>query len=399
MVLVKVAEPDEAVRTTSVSAATEAISPSKYTLLAPSGMRTDGGRVTAVDVLESWTRIPPAGAYPSSVTFARIAEPPSTVAVGLREINVGCRTVKVASAPSAPTVARMTPLVVETVGVVVTENVFANCPSGTVTEAGTETTPEEDDTEITVPPAGAGLPGRDTWHETEYPPASSVGVQASPRPDSVRRRSADRCWGLLISWSDSVVNRARIVPVVGCVTGVVAIGKVAVDAPGAIVTVGGTVMLGSVLSSVTIVCPVGYAGPMSPTVPVAWLPPTIAVGDTVTEVTSGRTAAIDASSHPPAQDALSVPLLGWLGSLNTRPVTVRGKSAVHCPGGTVTEPGTEKRSGAEEVRETTAPSAGARPVRRVTEHITVVVGLRGPEHLISRVWGTTSMEALFLWPP
>ena len=65
-------------------------------------------------------------------------------------------------------------------------------------------------------------------------------------------------------------------------TGTVVAVKVAVVAPAATVTVGGTVAAGLLLVRVTMAPPAG-AGPLRVTVPVEGLPPTTLVGFTVTE--------------------------------------------------------------------------------------------------------------------
>ncbi|MBK9375017.1 MAG: hypothetical protein IPN03_15150 [Holophagales bacterium] len=255
--------------------------------------------------------MPPAGAVPWSETLAEVRNPPSTgdpPPTRSSELRLDARTVSVTSATSVPSEARTTALVVETTGIAVTVKPLELIPCGTVTEAGTERTPDGEVSATTVPPAGAGLPGSETWHDASSPPRSSAGMQARPRPDGVTRRLPPLCCAPTIGEPDSIVTRPRIDPVAGCETEVVAIGNVAVDSPGATVTEAGRVIAGNVLSSVTVVCPVGYAGPIRTTVAVALPPPTTAVGEMSIRSTSGRKALIERSPHPPAHRPFSVAL-------------------------------------------------------------------------------------------
>jgi hypothetical protein len=144
-------------------------------LVAPAGISTVAGRVTAELLSDSETESPPAGAGVARVTVAPTGLPLTTLAAErVRAERAGGDTVSVAARVAPFQVAEMlTGVEVET-GAVAIGNVADVAPAAMVTVAGTVAAAELDASAIAAPPAGAAVPMRTVPVELT-PPATVVG--------------------------------------------------------------------------------------------------------------------------------------------------------------------------------------------------------------------------------
>jgi hypothetical protein len=155
---------------------------------------------------------------------------------------------------------------------VVTGNVAAVSPAGTVTFAGTVAAPLLLESATTAPPAGAALLNV-TVPVDELPPTRLVGFNAT----------LEITGAVIVSVAPfEPLYVPAIVAVELLLTAIVVTGNVAVVAPVGTVTLGGTVAAALLLESVTTTPPFG-ATPARVTVPVEELPPTTLAGSSVTE--------------------------------------------------------------------------------------------------------------------
>lgn len=150
--------PAVAVSVTVAFASTPSVVTAAVAVFTPARTVTVAGRVAAwVLELVKATAVPPAGAFPASVTV-RVAPVPPFTLVGetLAALITGAFTVSVAVLVTVPRTAVMTALALAGWGVVVTENVFVFVPEATVTEVGTVAAPVLPlESVTTFPPAGA----------------------------------------------------------------------------------------------------------------------------------------------------------------------------------------------------------------------------------------------------
>ena len=147
-------------------------------VVAPAATVTLEGTVAAALLDANVTVSPPAGAGPVSVSVA-VEVPPPFTEVGESEIpdRVAGETIMLTDFVTVPRVAVRVAVVLAATGVVVIVKVAEDEPSGTVTVAGTTATAELDETETTIPPAGA-LPLRKTVPTVDAPPTTVLGATA-----------------------------------------------------------------------------------------------------------------------------------------------------------------------------------------------------------------------------
>ena len=132
---------------------------------------------------------------------------------------------------------------------------------------------------------------------------------------------------------------AEIVAVVALVTLLVVIGKVAVVAPAATITLAGTVAERLLLERVAVIPPVG-AGPLSVTVPVDPVPLVTLVGETETpESAGGETVKVAYFLVPPVCGLIQLANIVTV-RVEAVAVVVTGKVAVLAPVTTTTLLGT-----------------------------------------------------------
>jgi hypothetical protein len=141
---------------TAMSLFTIDVCTGKVAVNAPAGTVTVDGTTTCALLDARFTTWPPTPAELARVTVATAASPPM-MAVGatVSDFGYGTSTYTVPCTSWPPTLAVITALVsVETV-FAVTGNVAVSAPTGTVTEAGTETAGELLSNITTTPPTGA----------------------------------------------------------------------------------------------------------------------------------------------------------------------------------------------------------------------------------------------------
>ena len=293
----------------TVDVVTDAVEIANVALVAPAATVTLTGAVAAVLLLDSATPNPPAGAVAVNVTVPCAETPPVTL-VGLTdtaESDAGAGggvTVSVAVFVAPPALPVIVTGVDAPTALVATLNVALVAPAATVTLAGTVAAavllPESD---TTTPPLGAAALNVAVPVD-ELPPTTLVGLTVTA--DS----AGDGGGGFTPSAANSVVlPRVADSWTVVVAEGNVVIVKLALVAPAATVTLGGTVAaLGRLLVNVTALPPAG-AGLGSVTVPVEGLPPVTLVGLTVKEervadgggVPSGLTVKIADLVTPPPE--------------------------------------------------------------------------------------------------
>ncbi len=174
---------------------------------------------------------------------------------------------------------------------VLTVNVALVAPAGTVTLEGTLAAPLLLASATCAPPAGAGPLSVTVPVEDCTLPITLVGF-------SVSEERVGSGGGVTVSVADLLTPPldAEMVTGVDVTTAVVFTGNVALVAPAAIVTVGGTLAAPLLLESATCAPPVG-AGPLNVTVPVEEFPPTTLVGFSESEerVVGGGGAGVTVS--------------------------------------------------------------------------------------------------------
>lgn len=146
------------------------------TLFPAATVTLEGVDATEVELLESVTTVPVAGAGPASVTVPVEGVPPTTeVGLSARELTVGAVTLKLAERET-PRVPVMFTEVLEATGLVVIVKVAVLAFAGTVTLVGTCATAALLDKVTTVPLAGAG-PVNVTVPVEEVPPMTALGLR------------------------------------------------------------------------------------------------------------------------------------------------------------------------------------------------------------------------------
>ena len=174
---------------------------------------------------------------------------------------------------------------------VLTVNVALVPPAGTVTLEGTLAAPLLLASATCAPPAGAGPLSVTVPVEDCTLPITLVGF-------SVSEERVGSGGGVTVSVADLLTppSDAEMVTGVDVTTAVVFTGNVALVAPAAIVTVGGTLAAPLLLESATCAPPV-EAAPLNVTVPVEEFPPTTLVGFSESEerVGGGGGAAVTVS--------------------------------------------------------------------------------------------------------
>jgi hypothetical protein len=218
-VAVRVTPPETAVIVADVDAVTDVVVIVNFALVAPEGTFTLAGTLTALELSERDTAVPPLGAGALKVTVPVAELPPDTL-VGLTVI-AEIDAVGAARFTESP-VLRITPssdalssAVVLSVGNVVTTKVAEVAPPGTVTLLGTRVTSgREVSILIATPTAGAG-PASVTVPVDDAPPTTLAGF-------SVREVSAGRL-GYSVKGCDNVTPPpvTRMVTTTGAVTGAV----------------------------------------------------------------------------------------------------------------------------------------------------------------------------------
>jgi hypothetical protein len=169
---------------------------------------------------------------------------------------------------------------------VFTVNVAEVFPAGILTDAGTVASDESLDSEIVIPPAGAG-PLSVTVPVELFPPVTLVGL----------RESEISTVGSMVSSTFSVTPLADpvIVAVVATETGAVLMANVAELLPLGTTTFVGGVTAPLLLESSTGNPPAG-AAPLSVTVPVEVAPPPTEAGSTLKPVRAGGVTVIEADA-------------------------------------------------------------------------------------------------------
>ena len=313
----------------------------------PAGIVTDPGPFNVLELLVTVTTTPPDPAGPFRVRVAVEIFPPITVAGdNVIESNASGLTVNVVVLEVAPNVAVKVTVEAAWTAEVLTTNVAELPPAGTVTELGTVAEERLEESEITVPPVGAG-PVRLTVPIALKPPTTAVGFTLTPV----------RAEGLIVSPAVRLILPvvAFIEAVVAEPTGRVDTVKEAVVAPAATVTVAGTLALVVLDARVTASPPTG-AWPFKVTVPVEGVPPITEVGLSVNPVMVGGTmVSVAETVVPPSvadSDALVVLATGEVVIVKVLDVA---------PAATVTVAGTTALELSDE-RLTVSPPIGAGPL-------------------------------------
>ena len=270
--------------------------------------------------------------------------------------------------------------------VVVTVKVAVVAPAGTVTLAGNVAADVLLLVSVTTVPAEGAGPFRVTVPVEEVPPVTLDGLTVS---EVSAGRSTVKVAVLVV-----LLSTAEIVTEVLADTGVVAIVNVAVVAPAATVTLAGTVAADVLLLVKVTTAPLAGAAPVRVTVPVEDVPPTTLEGLSETEVGTGaRTVKVAVLVVPLRTAEIVTDVLAVTG------VVVMANVAVVAPPATVTLTGTVAADVLLLVKVTTAPPAGAAPVR-----ITVPVedappyGLVGLSETEEGTAGRTVNVAVFVAP-
>ena len=240
--------------------------------VAPAATVTLAGKVALDELDERATTTPPVGAGPLRVTVPVEDDPPATeVGDKLSDVTAAGFTVSVALTETPVSVPVIFAATVAVTGEVVTVNVVEVDPAGTVTVAGTTALLLLEARLTTKPPVGAG-PVRAAVPVEALPPVTVAGVRAIElNAEAVIPKFA---------LSDVVPSVAVSVAVVAAVTADVVTVNVALLAPGATVTVGGTTALALLDERVTVIPPPD-AGPDNVTDPVELNPPTTEEGESV----------------------------------------------------------------------------------------------------------------------
>lgn len=253
-----------------VIAATAEVVTLNVALFAPAATVTLAGEA-ALDTLEvRLTTAPPDGAGPVRVTVPVDGEPPTTdVGARVSEVSVAAVILSEAFAEELPRVAVRVAEVVVATADVVTVNVAVVVPEATVTVEGRPALIVLDVSEIAIPPVGAALPSV-TVPDADVPPSTVVGATVNELTTGEAIFS--------VAESEIPCNVALMVAVVDDATGEVVTLNVAVVAPAATFTLGGTTAFVLVDVRVTTDPPTG-AGPLRVTVPVEGAPPDTEVGE------------------------------------------------------------------------------------------------------------------------
>ena len=231
----------------------------------PAKTVTLAGTIATKELLARVTAIPAAGAGPVSIIVPVEPDPPTTL-VGDKASDkaIGAFTVKVAVLAPLKVTVMPTDVFVGT-ALVVIRNVAVDAPPGTVTAPATDATEGLAlATTTEIPSLGAG------------PVSVTVPLEFAPPRTVVGDNERDNGAGAFtVSVAVFAMLKAAVIPTgVFTETGIVEIGKVAVDAPPVTVTVAGTATTCTLpLVNVT-VTPAATAGPDSVTVPVDAFPPT-----------------------------------------------------------------------------------------------------------------------------
>ena len=143
----------------------------------PDATLTVAGTTADLELLDSFTNMPPEGAGPVSVTEPIDGEPPAT-GFGLRftDPTPGGVTVSEAVTMTLPAVAVIVANLCEVTGLVVTVNAASLWPAKTATEPGTDTVELLLPRKTTNPPDGE-LPLRLTTPVELLPPAKVAGLR------------------------------------------------------------------------------------------------------------------------------------------------------------------------------------------------------------------------------
>jgi hypothetical protein len=226
------------------------------------------------------------------------------------------------------------------------ENCAEDAPLGIVTEAGTPAA-VFDELRFTVRPEAGAAPFRLSEPTTELPPATGFG--ASPRP--VNAAAVIDSVPLLFV----PLRLAVTVAVVDVDCPLVAIVKLALDAPAGTVTVVGT--FAPVEDERLTVAPPLGAARARVTVPVAELPPTTEFGEMLRPASSGTSTFRFAETVAPFRPAVIVTF-----TLLATNEVVTVKVALDAPAGTVTIAGTAALK-LFEAKVTVAPPGPAAPFK------------------------------------
>jgi hypothetical protein len=173
----------------------------------------------------------------------------------------------------------------EGTGLVVIVNVAVVCPVDTLTLAGTCAALELLLDRVTMAPPGGAAAAKVTVPVDEVPPTTEVGLSVTLLREPVKTVR-------LAVWVDPYVP--EIVTAVFELTTLVVIGKVAVVALAATVTLAGTCAAEMLLLDKVTTAPPAGAGPVNVTVPVEVAPPGRDVGLSATELRVGRFTVKDA---------------------------------------------------------------------------------------------------------
>jgi hypothetical protein len=238
----------------------------------PTGIASEAGSVTSDgSLVESATIAAVPWTVPLRVTVTDTVFPP-TVVIGFSLIDATASGVTV-----TPTLFVNPPYVAETVAAVDVETVLAVSvmvaevvPAGTVTDAGIDTTAEDELRVMTAPPAGAA--------------PLSVNFAVAVRPLMIDDGDAPILLneaGLTVSFADLVAGApiADIVTIVFVVTGLVVTENVALVSPAATVTFAGTVATAALSDDNETMRPPAGAATSSLTVAVDALPPITLEGE------------------------------------------------------------------------------------------------------------------------
>jgi hypothetical protein len=337
--------PVVAVSVTGVLVLTTLVGIANPIVLVPSGTMTVIGGDTLTSELVSVTTTPPAGAVPEILTRPESVLPPWSVEdESTKAVTVGARTRTVPTLLMDPVEAVMLTFVSAVTGTVVTEKDTFVAPAGTTTETGTEATPGNALTNVTVVPPSGACPVSVTFPVIGAPPAALTGLNATARIAA----------GLIVIVS--VLNAPFRLAFHGtrvstATTGKVT-GNVAVSRPASTNTVAGAVIPARPFVTLTMQPPAG-ALPVSLIVPVIVVPPTgELLGNPIDNTRGARTFSVPATERLPV-----VPVTTTLVSIAVTRVDAE-KSAVVAFAGTVTVAGT-LTSGLALINVTTIPPAGA----------------------------------------